>query len=282
MEVKNMLFNLYDECGEIETFTRYNGGWLKKVTGLDKSKTNGYSILGEFVKGGDYKMDYPTGIYLDCSKGGSRKNQEFNYHLFKVDKDGFHLLQTMEDGGRNWACEFWEKIEEELLNSSDDKVSSDFLVNQIFEQTRDKEILKEVVKRLDKVANPDKDQEYEFYPSYLTATLDDLRGFLKVSGLMEISDKALENHKEMAIEKINALDGDEIPTDRWDKELLISELYCIIGAGFDMNRCNYTQTWLQDICNFCMGYFYVRERDVILISNNLTEVAFARINMRKY
>ena len=27
--------------------TRYNGGWAKSVTGVDRTKTNGYSIVGE-------------------------------------------------------------------------------------------------------------------------------------------------------------------------------------------------------------------------------------------
>lgn len=74
---------------------KYMSGWLKTVDGLDKTRNNGYSIVGDFVKAGDFKQNYNPGLYLDCSKEGSRKNQKWNYHLFRVDEDGFHLLQTV-------------------------------------------------------------------------------------------------------------------------------------------------------------------------------------------
>ena len=135
------LFNFFEQTEDIETVSRYNGGWLKSVTGLDKTKTNGYSILGEFTKAGNYKHDYKNGLYLDCSKDGSRKNQEWNYHLFRVDQDGFHLIQTLENGGRNWACEFWENIEAELKkDSKTDKASGQDILNELSENYSDSEI----------------------------------------------------------------------------------------------------------------------------------------------
>lgn len=38
------------EGGWDDPMRRYNGGWTKTVTDLDKSKDNGYSIVGEFVR----------------------------------------------------------------------------------------------------------------------------------------------------------------------------------------------------------------------------------------
>lgn len=109
-----MIFNYFEETKEIETVSRYNGGWLKHVTGLDKSVNNGFSLLGEFVEAGDFLEDYKPGVYLDCSKDGSRKNQEWSYHLFRVDEQGFTLLKTLENVGRHFAVEMWEPIEQEL------------------------------------------------------------------------------------------------------------------------------------------------------------------------
>lgn len=145
-----VLLNFIKETSHIPTVSRYNGGWLKTVTGLDKSLTNGFSIEGHFVKSGDFKMDYSHGLYLDCSKDGSRKNQVWNYHLFRVDDDGFHLLQTVEDGGRNWACDFWELIDEEMDSGYgySRRVNSQSVVNMIYERTTDKEIIREVVEKL--------------------------------------------------------------------------------------------------------------------------------------
>ena len=67
-EPKQFLFDPSDY------FERYNGGWTKTVTGLDKQITNGYSILGEFKP---QKKDWycEGGLYLDKGIGGSRKNQ---------------------------------------------------------------------------------------------------------------------------------------------------------------------------------------------------------------
>lgn len=131
MIIKNngdkMIFNFMEETSEIETVSRLTGGWLKNVSGLDKSVTNGYSIEGTFIKSGNYKENYKPGLYLDCSKDGSR----WNYHLFRVDEEGFHLLQTVEDGGRNWAVEFWRKIEDELNNN---EITATDVVNSLYEK----------------------------------------------------------------------------------------------------------------------------------------------------
>ena len=141
-----VLLNFKKETSHIPTVTRYNGGWLKTVTGLDKTVTNGFSIEGEFVQAGDFKMDYKPGLYVDCSKGGSRKNQKWNYHLFQVNDKGFHLLQTVEDGRGAWACEFWEMIEQELPNEC--KPSAMEIARMTYELAEDRETLMEVIERL--------------------------------------------------------------------------------------------------------------------------------------
>lgn len=138
-----MIINYMEETKEIETVSRYNGGWLKRITGLDKSVNNGYSLIGDFVEGGDYKNTYEEGLYLDCSKEGSRKNQVWNYHLFRFsEENGVEVLQVLEDAGRTWAVEFWDTIEKEL-NTGEDKVQT--ILNNIFEETTDNETLLQVI-----------------------------------------------------------------------------------------------------------------------------------------
>lgn len=97
-------------------FDRYNGGWIKTITGLDKDYTNGYSLNGEFVGGSNVKnVDLQENVlYLDCSISGSRKNQVKNYHLFKMVDGEIDIIQTIEDGQNDWAVQLWDKIEEEL------------------------------------------------------------------------------------------------------------------------------------------------------------------------
>ena len=37
---------------------RANGGWLKTIEELDKSVKSGYSLVGDFVKSGDFEEEY--------------------------------------------------------------------------------------------------------------------------------------------------------------------------------------------------------------------------------
>lgn len=107
-----ILMNLMQKiCPEIE---RYNGGWTKTITGLDKTKTNGYSLQGDFIKAKQAAYYENGTIFLDCDIDGSRKNQERNYRLFLLKSGKLTLLDELPDGDMNWALEFWEIIESTL------------------------------------------------------------------------------------------------------------------------------------------------------------------------
>ena len=73
-----MIINLAEQ---LMGFNRYNGGWVKTITGIDKDYSNGYSLNGEFVANKrvtNVNLEEDT-LYLDCSIGGSRKNQEKDF-----------------------------------------------------------------------------------------------------------------------------------------------------------------------------------------------------------
>lgn len=108
-----MIINLEQN---LEGFDRYNGGWVKTITKLDKDYNNGYSLNGEFIANKRVKNVNlePNILYLDCSIGGSRKNQEKNYHLFKLVENEIAIIQTIEDGGPDWAVQLWDNVEKEL------------------------------------------------------------------------------------------------------------------------------------------------------------------------
>jgi hypothetical protein len=94
-------------------FTRYNGGWIKAVNSLNKSVTNGYSIVGDFARSG-LNWNAP-GLYIDCSIGGSRKHPEKVYSLFRLAPDGTAHLIFGVDNVRDWAPRMWPHIEKEFL-----------------------------------------------------------------------------------------------------------------------------------------------------------------------
>ena len=101
----------------VKEYTRYNGGWIKTIEQIDKSKTNGYSLVGEFCKSGLQWMS--PGVYLDCSKGGSRKNQRNVYTVFILREDGATVAYNddaivVEGRGGDWAVRLWPVIERAL------------------------------------------------------------------------------------------------------------------------------------------------------------------------
>jgi len=123
------LLDLLAVAGEnVKAFTRYNGGWIKKIDGIDKSKTNGYSLVGEFVKAGIQWMT--PGVYLDCSKGGSRKNVRYVYTVFVLKEDGTVTAYNddqiaVEGRGGDWAVRLWPVIGRALekARGEDDKLA---------------------------------------------------------------------------------------------------------------------------------------------------------------
>lgn len=96
-----------------DDISRYNGGWAKTVRGLDKSKTNGYSILGDFVDI-DAPQYWKNGtIILDCDIHGSRKHPKKTYRLFRYENGKLSLLSQVGDN-KDWAVKLWPAIEEAL------------------------------------------------------------------------------------------------------------------------------------------------------------------------
>ena len=92
-----------------DDISRYNGGWAKTVKGLDKSRTNGYSILGDFVDI-DAPQYWKDGtIILDCDINGSRKHPEKTYRLFRYENGKLSLL-AQEGDTKDWAVRLWPAI----------------------------------------------------------------------------------------------------------------------------------------------------------------------------
>lgn len=119
---KKVLFNPANH------FERYNGGWTKSVTSLNKEVTNGFSIIGDFMPKDKKEWYYTNCLYLDCGIGGSRKNQSKYYCLFIVLENGeFEIIATSK--GKDWATDLWEAIEAYLKKDNTDWVSKLLLLD---------------------------------------------------------------------------------------------------------------------------------------------------------
>lgn len=108
-----MIINWHDEIKKIDPDIKFraNGGWLKTIEELDKSVTNGYSLVGDFVKSGDFEEEYSEGLYLDCNKENKKQT---DYRLFRFKEGKIRLLDIVLDGKRGWAQELWDAVESEL------------------------------------------------------------------------------------------------------------------------------------------------------------------------
>ena len=111
-----MILNWKETITEIDPDIKFRnqGGWLKTVEELDKSVTNGYSLVGDFVKSGDFENEYHDGLYLDCNKEGSAKKPQTDYRLFRFKDGKVRLLDMVIDGKQGWAPELWDALEGEL------------------------------------------------------------------------------------------------------------------------------------------------------------------------
>ncbi len=146
-----MLLNWCEEITNIDSSINFRstGGWLKTVTGLDKSVLNGYSLVGEFVKSGDYKYEYSDGLYLDCNKEGKKSKPKQDFRLFRLKHGKLTLLDQLYDGKKNWAVEFWDSVSEEL-NPNYVEDEAEKIVGYVLEKTgKNKKLIKEVQYQLD-------------------------------------------------------------------------------------------------------------------------------------
>lgn len=132
---------------------RSTGGWLKNVSGLDKSVTNGYSIEGNFIKAGDYTEELPNGLYLDCNKEGKKSKPKSDYRLIRVNAGSLTLIDAVFDGKKNWAVDLWDSIAEELDENYIEN-EADNILNLVLNKTgKNIDLLKELNQKINEKIN---------------------------------------------------------------------------------------------------------------------------------
>jgi len=158
---------------------RYNDGWAKKITGLDRTKSNGYSILGDFVqnsKTGTYRVTEGC-LYLDCDIQGSRKNNNSEYTLFTIFRGEIKILNTYQNyrnENRSWAVELWGAIDAFFAQPETDDsplahISTDDLLAELAKRERkiNTEIRRRIMTRAWELYKAEK---YETFSEALSAS----------------------------------------------------------------------------------------------------------------
>jgi hypothetical protein len=104
--------------GYDNSMERYNGGWCKTVTALDKSHDDGYSIVGEFIRKETVTAYQPVGLFLDCDIAGSRKRHDKYYTLFELRPDTtVRVVARLNSNQKDWAIKLWPAIEKWFVES---------------------------------------------------------------------------------------------------------------------------------------------------------------------
>ena len=265
-----VVLNFIEETKDIKTISRYNGGWLKTVTGLDKTKTTGYSIIGEFVKAGNYKHNYTPGLYLDCSKYGSSDKQVWNYHLFIVSDDGFQLIKTLPDAGRDWATKLWDTIEENLNKTN--KITAESIVKEILEKTEDTQIIQEIIDLL-------KTRQKHHYFKEHDLTLDEIKTYLKLNHIYEFTAIIPEDTKEDAIEKLAKIQNTSPDRLRKSEDTYSVQMACIfehMRIPFNLKRVQYLD-FNSNIDRFQFGFYVFFKDRIEVYAKEYNELNYAEI-----
>ena len=146
-----MILNWCEELINIDPSIdfRKNGGWLKTVEGLDKTVKNGYSIIGEFVKAGDYSEELDNGLYLDCNKEGKKSKPKQDIRLIRVHDGEVTLIDAVYNAGKNWAVDLWDSIGEELDPDYKQNRAEEITTFVLNKTGKDKDLINNVISLLE-------------------------------------------------------------------------------------------------------------------------------------
>ena len=144
------IMNMKKTCEKngIHEFARTRGGWMKIVEGYDKSQHGGFRFVGSnFVKVGNYDVDLPNGLYIDCSKHFDKEDEKVVeiMNLFKIHNGDVKLLKSVPKAQKGWAYEMDDVVEEYFAN---DEATPLDVLNAIREVTSNKDVLHKVAMEL--------------------------------------------------------------------------------------------------------------------------------------
>ena len=117
---KPLLLNLADTLLEVFPSKSYHYDWFKKVEGINRNETTGYSLKGDFISHVDSLEYHRPGLYLVYAKRFVEVDGEKGYYhlciLFEINEEGLAIL--IQQGAypkRDWAVHLWEAIDNWLL-----------------------------------------------------------------------------------------------------------------------------------------------------------------------
>ena len=120
-----------DDTGDYEF---YNGGWVKEVTGVDKSKSNGYAFEGRFVNPINGLSECEDGLYIVCSIEGSRRRHKKCVAVFEIkDEEVTKAIDWVE--GNDWALQIRDRVAE-LLDQPKESPLAKYSTEELLEELK--------------------------------------------------------------------------------------------------------------------------------------------------
>jgi hypothetical protein len=87
--------------------------WARLVTGVDKTKTDGYAFIGGFVKEGTVEVELKPKVFIVMTSEGSAKYQTKYYTVVVMDAQGNLTktdIATDESKGQGWALRLRDDV----------------------------------------------------------------------------------------------------------------------------------------------------------------------------
>ena len=96
------------------------GNWCKLIQGIDKTQTDGYSIIGDFVSQISQTAYQEPGLYIHCQKKGSNKGQQKRLYTLFVLLPNVEIdeMTDTKSASKDWAIELWPEIEAYMAKQS--------------------------------------------------------------------------------------------------------------------------------------------------------------------
>ena len=124
--------------------------WRKRLQSVDKSKSNGFAFIGEWLRAGEQAELEVGAFVLAYDEPGSMKNWYPQVRLFKVTDQGLEEVFSWKGdyGKRSWALAVRDEIANMLASTSDPKVLLEELLQRKEQLQKELDMVNEQIQML--------------------------------------------------------------------------------------------------------------------------------------
>ena len=127
--------------------------WRKRLQSVDKSKSNGFAFIGEWLRAGEQAELEVGAFVLAYDEPGSMKNWYPQVRLLKVTDQGLEEVFSWKGdyGKRSWALAVRDEIANMLASTSDPKVLRAELLQRKEQLQKELDLVNEQIEMLNQI-----------------------------------------------------------------------------------------------------------------------------------